>query len=43
MILHTRPLIQENMSDDIKSSNNYLDFKTKDLGSFLDEVNRGII
>ena len=31
----------ENISDNIESSKNYLDFKTKDLTLFLDEVNRG--
>ena len=33
----------ESLSDNIESSKNYLDFKTKDLTFFLDEVNRGII
>ena len=34
---------EENISDDIESSKKYLDFKTKDLTLFLDEVNRGIL
>ena len=34
---------EENISDDIESSKNYLDFKTKDLTLFIDEVNRGIL
>jgi len=34
---------EENISDDIKSSKKHLDFKTKDLTLFLDEVNRGIL
>ena len=33
----------ENISDDIESSKNYLDYKTKDLSSFLYEVNKGKI
>ena len=33
----------ENFSDDIQSSKKYLDFKTKDLSLFLEEVNRGNI
>ena len=33
----------ENISDNIESSKNYLDFKTNDLTLFLDEVNRGIL
>ncbi len=33
----------ENFSDDIKSSEKYLDYKTKDLSLFLDEVNKGKI
>ena len=32
-----------NISDNIKSSENYLDFKTKDLTLFLDEVNRDVL
>ena len=31
----------ENISDNIESSKNYLDFKTKDLSSFLNKVSRG--
>ena len=34
---------EENISDNIESSKNYLDFKTNDLTLFLDEVNRGIL
>ena len=34
---------EENISDNIKASKNYLDFKTKDLTLFLDEVNREIL
>ena len=34
---------EENISDDIKNSKNYLDFTTKDLTLFLDEVNRGLL
>ena len=34
---------EENISDNIESSKNYLDFKTKDLTLFLDKVNRGIL
>ena len=30
----------ENLSDDIKASKKYLDFKTKDLSVFLEKVNR---
>ncbi len=33
----------ENFSDDIQASQEYLDFKTKDLSLFLEEVNRGNI
>ncbi|PPR47598.1 MAG: hypothetical protein CFH18_00373 [Alphaproteobacteria bacterium MarineAlpha5_Bin8] len=33
----------ENFSDDIKSSEKYLDYKTKDLSLFLDKVNKGEI
>ena len=33
----------ENFSDDIKSSEKYLDYKTKDLSLFLDKVNKGNI
>jgi len=33
----------ENFMDDIKKSKNYLDYKTKDLSSFLDKVNTGKI
>ncbi len=34
---------EENVSDNIESSKNYLDFKTNDLTLFLDKVNRGIL
>ena len=34
---------EENISDNIKSSKEFLDFQTKDLSLFLDEVNRGIL
>ena len=33
----------ENFTDDIKNSEKYLDYKTKDLSLFLDKVNRGEI
>ena len=33
----------ENFSDDIKSSNKYLDFETNDLCIFLEKVNKGSI
>ena len=33
----------ENFSDDIKSSKKYLDYETKDLSVFIEEVNRGNI
>ena len=33
----------ENLTDDIKNSEKYLDYKTKDLSLFLDKVNRGEI
>ena len=33
----------ENFSDDIKSSKEYLDYETKDLSVFIEEVNRGTI
>ena len=33
--------VAENISDNIESSKNYLDFKTKDLSSFLNKVSRG--
>ncbi len=33
----------ENFSDDIKNSEKYLDYKTKDLSLFLDKVNKGEI
>ena len=33
----------ENFSDDIKNSENYLDYQTKDLSLFLDAVNKGRI
>ena len=33
----------ENFSDDIKKSEKYLDYKTKDLSLFLDTVNKGEI
>ena len=33
----------ENFMDDIESSKNYLDYKTKDLSFFLDRVNTGKI
>ena len=31
----------ENFSDDVKSSEKYLDFRTNDLGIFLEKVNKG--
>ena len=34
---------EENISDNIENSKNYLDFKTKNLTLFLDLVNRGAI
>ena len=33
---------EENISDDIEYSKKYLDYQTKDLSIFLDEVNREI-
>mgnify|MGYP006160620081 FL=1 len=33
----------ENFSDDIKSSKKYLDYETKDISNFLNQVNMGKI
>ena len=31
----------ENFSDDIQASKNYLDYETKNITNFLEEVNKG--
>ena len=33
----------ENFSDDIKSSKKYLDYETKDISNFLNQVNMGLL
>ena len=33
----------ENFSDDIKSSKKYLDYETKDISNFLNQVNIGLL